>query len=173
VTTTSTLRQAAGNFADYGFCMSQNSNRKEISSGHAMPALKPNSTEPEIVGVFVALTSFASNTRPLWRPDNNHFALIDAATLRDFAQTIHPRNKIPSMHLAVTNKEHPCGCHNDASTNSKDHPDVVCISIIQGGEQISCNAQQRKSIDDHKLQCSEFGELLSAIEKVYREMDRC
>ncbi len=77
------------------------------------------------------------------------------------------------MHLAVTNKEHPCGCHNDASTNSKDHPDVVCISIIQGGERISCNAQQRKSIDDYKLRCSDFGELLAAIEKVYGEMDRC
>jgi hypothetical protein len=75
-TTTSTLRQAAGNFADYGFCTSQNSNQKESITGHAMPALKPISTEPEIVGAFVALTSFASNTRPLWMPDNNHFALI-------------------------------------------------------------------------------------------------
>jgi hypothetical protein len=77
------------------------------------------------------------------------------------------------MHLAVTHKEHPCGCHNDASTNLKDHPDVVCISIIQGGERISCNAQQRKSINDYKLRCSDFGELLLAIEQVYREIDRC
>jgi hypothetical protein len=93
-----------------------------------MPARKPNSTEPEIVGAFVTLTSFASNTRSLWTgPDNNHFALNDAATLKDFAQTIYPQNKIPSMHSAVPNKEHPCGCHNDESTNPKDHPDVVCI----------------------------------------------
>jgi hypothetical protein len=166
VTTTSTLRQAAGNFADHGFCTSQNSNRKESITGHAMPALKPNSTEPEIVGVLVALTSFTSNTRPLWRPDNNHFALIDAATLKDFAQTIHPRNKIPSMHLAVTNKEHPCGCHNDASTNSRDHPDVVYISIIQGGEQISCNAQQR-----NRLMTTSFDALI--LVGYYRLLKRC
>jgi hypothetical protein len=38
---TSTLRQAAGNFSDYGFCTSQNSNRKESIPGHAMPAIKP------------------------------------------------------------------------------------------------------------------------------------
>jgi hypothetical protein len=163
VSTTSTLRQAAGNFADYGFCTSQNSNRKESITGHAMPALKPNSTEPEIVGAFVALTTFASNTRPSWRLDNNHFALIDAATLKEFAQKIPPLNKILSMHSAVTNQEHPCGCHNDAATNSKDHPEVVCISIIEGEERISCNVQQRKSIDDYKLRCSEFGGPLSAI----------
>jgi hypothetical protein len=88
VSTTSTLRQAAGNFADYGFYTSHNSNRKESITGHVMPALKPNSTEPEIVGLFVALTTFAFNTRPLWRLDNNHFALIDAATLKEFAQKI-------------------------------------------------------------------------------------
>jgi hypothetical protein len=138
-----------------------------------MPALKPNSTEPEIVGAFVALTTLASNTRPLWRLDNNHFALIDATTLKEFAQTIHPLNKIPSMHSAVTNQEHPCGCHNDAATNSEDHPDVVCISIIEGEEQISCNSQQRKSIDDYKLRFSESGGPLLAIERVYGEMDEC
>jgi hypothetical protein len=154
VSTLSTLRQAAGNFADYGFCTSQNSNRKESITGHAMPALKPNSTEPEIVGAFIALATFASNTLLLWRLDNNHFALINAATLKEFAQTIHPLNKIPSMHSAVTNQEHPCGCHNDAATNSKDHPDVVCTSIIKVEEQISYNAQQRKSIHDNKLRCS-------------------
>jgi hypothetical protein len=170
VSTTPTLRQAAGNFADYGFCTSQNSNRKESIAGHAMPALKPNSTEPEIVGAFVALATFASNMRPLWRLDNNHFALIDAATLKEFAQKMHPLNQMPSMHSVVTNQEHPCGCHNDAATNSKDQPDVGCISIIEGEEQISCNAQQRKSIDDYKLRCSEFGGPLSAIELTMDEV---
>jgi hypothetical protein len=166
VTTTSTLRQAAGNFADYGFCTSQNSNRKESITGHAMPALKPNSAEPEIVGAFVTLTSFASNTRPLWRPDNNHFALIDAATLKDFTQTIHPRNKIPSMHLAVTNKEHPCGCHNDASTNSKDHPDVVYISIIQGGEESHATLSK-----ESRLMTTSFDALI--LVSYYRLLKRC
>jgi hypothetical protein len=74
------------------------------------------------------------------------------------------------MHSAVTNQEHPCGCHNDAATNSKDHPDVICILIIEGGERISCNAQQRKSIDDYKLRCSEFGGPLSAIELTMDEV---
>jgi hypothetical protein len=49
-------------------------------------AIKQNSTEPEIVGAFVALTTFASSTRPLWRPDKNHFALIDDTILKEFAQ---------------------------------------------------------------------------------------
>jgi hypothetical protein len=40
------------------------------------------------------------------------------------------------MHLAVTSNHQPCVCHNDATTNSKDHPDVVCISIIEGEERI-------------------------------------
>jgi hypothetical protein len=168
----STLRQAAGNFSDYGFCTSQNSNRKESITGHAMPAIKPNSTDPEIIEAFVALTSFASNTRPLWRPDKDHFALIDDAILMEFAHKIDPRNRIPSMHLAVTSNHQPCGCHNDATTNSKDHPDVVCISIIEGEKIISCNAQQRKSIDDYKLRCSDFGEPLLAIEQVYGEMNQ-
>jgi hypothetical protein len=78
--------------ADYGFCQlwiftSQNSNRNEsITTGHVMPAIKPNSTEPEIHGAFIALTTFASNTRPLRRPDKSHFALIGDANLTEFAQ---------------------------------------------------------------------------------------
>jgi hypothetical protein len=38
-----------------------------------MPVIKPNSTEPRIVDVFAALASFASNTRPLSRPDKNQW----------------------------------------------------------------------------------------------------
>jgi hypothetical protein len=76
------------------------------------------------------------------------------------------------MHLAVTSNHQPCGCHNDATTNSKAHPDVVCISIIEGEKRISCNAQQRKSIDNCKLRCSDFGEPLLAIEQVYGEMNQ-
>jgi hypothetical protein len=72
-----TLRQTAGNYADYGFWTSQNSNQYESITGHAMPVIKPNSTEPKILDVFAALASFASNTRPLSRPDKNHFASID------------------------------------------------------------------------------------------------
>jgi hypothetical protein len=49
----STLRQATSNYAHYGFCTSQNSNRKESTTGHAMPALKPTSKVPEIVDVFL------------------------------------------------------------------------------------------------------------------------
>jgi hypothetical protein len=37
-----TVRQAADNYADYGFCSSHNSNWKESVTGHAMPALKEN-----------------------------------------------------------------------------------------------------------------------------------
>ncbi len=55
--------------------------------------------------------------------------------------------------------------------NRKTHANVVCISIIDGNQRILCNAQQRKSIDDYKLRCSEFGKPLLAIEQVYREMD--
>jgi hypothetical protein len=76
------------NYADFGFCTLQNSNRNESITGHAMLAIKSNSTEPEIVGAFVALTTFASSTRPLWRPDKNHFALIDGAILTEFAQNL-------------------------------------------------------------------------------------
>jgi hypothetical protein len=55
----STVRQATGNYADYGFCTSQNSSRRTSTTGHSMPALKPNSTESEIIEVFLALTSLA------------------------------------------------------------------------------------------------------------------
>jgi hypothetical protein len=79
--------------------MSWNSNQKESIAGQAMLALKLNSTKPEIVGAFVALTSFASNTRPLWRPDNDHFTSINAVTLKEFSQKIHLTYKIPSMQL--------------------------------------------------------------------------
>jgi hypothetical protein len=138
-----------------------------------MPALKPNSTVLEVVDVFVALTTFATNTRPLWRPDKDHFASIDNDTLSEFAHKIDGRNGLLLLHLAVTSVEQPCGCHNDGSANSKTHSDVVCISIIDGHERISCNAQQRKSIDNYKLRCSDFGKPLLAIEQVYREMDPC
>jgi hypothetical protein len=167
----STVRQATGNYADYGYCTSQNSNRSTSTTGHSMPALKPNSTAPEIVNVFVTLTKFAANTRPAWRPHNDHFEMMDQEMLSEFAKQIDDRNGLPSLHLAVTSVEHPCGCHNDATTNSKKHADVVCISVIEGEERISCNAQQRKSIDDYKLRCSEFGKPLLAIEQVYREME--
>jgi hypothetical protein len=40
--TWNTVRQAAGNYANYGFCSTQSSNRKESITGHAMPALKEN-----------------------------------------------------------------------------------------------------------------------------------
>jgi hypothetical protein len=52
-----------------------------------------------------------------------------------------------------------------ATPSKEDHPDVVCISIIEGEERISCNAQQRKSIDDYKLRCSAFGEPLLAMNR--------
>jgi hypothetical protein len=149
VISTSTLWQAADNYAGYGFCTSPNSNRNESITGHAMPAIKPNSTELETVEAFVALTSFASNMWPLWRLDKNHFDLIDDAILSEFAKTINPWNKIPSLHSAVTSNHQPCRCHNDASSNLKEHADVVCILIIEGEEQISSNAQQRKLIDDY------------------------
>ena len=105
----STVRQATGNYADYGYCTSQNSNRNGSTTGHAMPALKPNSTVREIVDVFVALTTFATNTRPLWRQDEDHFASIDDDTLSEFAQKIDQRNGLPSLHLAVTSVAQPCG----------------------------------------------------------------
>jgi hypothetical protein len=44
----------------------------------------------------------------LWRPDKNHFALIDDAILTEFAQKIDPWNRIPSMHSAVTSSHQPC-----------------------------------------------------------------
>jgi hypothetical protein len=97
------------NYADHGFCTPQNSNRNSRITGRAILAIKPNSTEPEIVGAFVALTTFASSTRPLWRPDKNHFALIDDAILTEFAKQIDPGNKTPSMHSAVTSNHQPCG----------------------------------------------------------------
>jgi hypothetical protein len=173
VISNSTARQATGNYADYGFCSSQSSNRNESITGHAMPALKPNSKAGEIVDAFVALTSFAANSRPKWRPLDDHFARIKPEILAEFAHKIDKRNSLPSLHIAVTSVKHPCGCHNDGATNSKFHPDVVCISIIDGDERLSCNAQQRKSIDDYKLRCSDFGKPLMAIEEVYRQMEPC
>ena len=44
--------------------------------------------------------------------------------------------------------------------------------LFEGEKRISCNAQQRKSIDDYKLRCSNFGEPLLAIEQVYGEMNQ-
>jgi hypothetical protein len=88
VISNSTLWQAAGDNADYGFCTSQNSNRNDSITGGSMPAIKPMSTVPEIVDVFVAHTTFASNMRPSWRPDENHFALMDDDILSEFAHKI-------------------------------------------------------------------------------------
>jgi hypothetical protein len=122
--------------------------------------MKPNSKVPETLEVFAALTSFASNTWPLWRPNKDHFALTNDDSLSEFVYKIDKRNGIPSLHTLVTSVKQPCGCHNDASLNSKNHADVVCISIIEGEEQISCNAQQIKSIGDYKLHCPDFGEPL-------------
>jgi hypothetical protein len=169
--TSRTIRQATGNYADYGFCTSQNSNRNGSSTGHAMPGLKPNSRLLEIVDAFVALTSFAKHTQPSWRPNGSHFALFDPDVLSEFAHKIDGDNFIPSLHIARTSATNPCGCHNDGATNSKSHQDVVCISVVVNQERISCNAQQRKSIDDYQTRCSECGEPLLATEKVYREMD--
>ncbi len=169
--TVAKVRQAPGNYADYGFCTSQNSNRKESMTGHAMPALKPNSLEPDIIHVFVTLTNFGSNTRPRWRLDEDHFASMDPIGLSEFSQKIDERNKLPSLHLATTSLEQPCGCHNDGSSNSKIHSDVVCVAIIDGDSRISCNAQQRKSIDDYRICCTEFGKPILAMEKVYGNME--
>jgi hypothetical protein len=41
--TSHTICQATGSYADYGFFTSQNSNRDDSTTGHAMPALKANS----------------------------------------------------------------------------------------------------------------------------------
>jgi hypothetical protein len=128
--TNSTVRQVTGNYANYGYCTSQNSNRNKSTTGHVMSALKPNSTVREIVDVFVALTTFASNTRPLWRRDNDHFASIDPDILTKFAHKIDGRNGLPLLHLAVTSVKQPCGCHNDGAANSKTHADVVCINMF-------------------------------------------
>jgi hypothetical protein len=64
--------------------------------------------------------------------------------------------------------ERPCQCHNSDSLNSKIHPDVLCISVLDGETHVSCNAQQQKSINDYNLCCSDFEEaLVVAIEQVY------
>jgi hypothetical protein len=87
------------------------------------------------------------------------------------ANKFDERNNLPSLHAAVTFVEQPCGCHNDGSSNSKIHPNVVCISIIYGDTQISCNAQQRKLIEDYRIRCTEFGKPILAMEKVYGKME--
>jgi hypothetical protein len=68
-----------------------------------MLAIQPNSTEPEIVEAFVALTTFALSTLPLWRPDKHHFALIDDAILTEFAQKLIHGIKFH----ACTQRSHP------------------------------------------------------------------
>jgi hypothetical protein len=80
-----TVQQAAGNYADYGFCTSQNTNQKESITGHAMPALKDNSKMREIVDAFVTLTVFGSKTRSLWRPHEDLYAAINAGLLSSYA----------------------------------------------------------------------------------------
>jgi hypothetical protein len=166
-----TVRQAAGNYANYGFCSSQISNQKESITGQVMPALKENSKAPEIVDAFVALTLFGSKTRPSCRLHEEHFSQIAADVLSHFAGEINKTNKLSSLHTAITSIHQPCGCHNDGTTNSKIHPDFLCASIIDGDKRISCNAQQRKSIDDYKLRCDDFEEALTAIEHVYRNLE--
>jgi hypothetical protein len=136
-----------------------------------MPALKENSKTPEIVDAFVALALFGSKTRPLWRLQKEHFSRITADVLSQFAGKINKKNKLTSLHTAITSIHRPCGCHNDGETNSKIHPNVPCASIIGGEERISCNAQQRKSIDDYKLRCDDFEEALTAIEHVYPNLE--
>jgi hypothetical protein len=170
--TSNTVRQAAGNYADYGFCSSQNSNQKESTTGHAMPALKENSKTPEIVDAFVALTLFGSKTRNLlWRLHKENFSQIATDVLSQFPGKINNKNKVTSLHTAITSIHQPCVCHNDGATNSKIHPYVLCASIIDGDNRISCNAQQRKSIDDYKLRCDDFEEALTAIKHVYRNLE--
>jgi hypothetical protein len=104
----STLQQATGNYADYGFCTSQNSNRKESTTGHAMPALKPTSKVPEIIDVFVTLTTFAASNQPSWRLHDDYFSTFDPEILSEFSNKIDSQNGLPSLHLAVTCVEHPC-----------------------------------------------------------------
>jgi hypothetical protein len=93
-----TVWLATSDCADCGFCMSQNSNCNGSATGHAMPGLKSNSRPPEIVDAFVALTSFAKHTQPLWRPKDDHFALNDPNILAEFAHKINVNNSIPSLH---------------------------------------------------------------------------
>jgi hypothetical protein len=44
------------------------------------------------------------------------------------------------------------------------------VSVIDGDEQISCKAQQSKSIDDCKLHCDDLEGALLAIKQVYQNV---
>jgi hypothetical protein len=84
----STVWQASGNYANYDFVHHKNRDQNESTIGHAMPAMKPNSKVPQIIDVLVPLTSFDMNTPLLWRPIEDHFALIDEDSLSEFAHKI-------------------------------------------------------------------------------------
>jgi hypothetical protein len=121
-----------------------------------MPALKPTSKVPEIVEVFVRLTTFAASNRPSWRLHDDYFSMFNPNILSEFSNKIDHRNGLPSLHLAVTCVERPCQCRNNCFMNSKIHPDLLCIYGLDGDTRVSFNAQQRKSIYHYKIRCPDF-----------------
>ena len=163
-------RQASRKWVDYGFTSSQCSRRNESNTGHSMPQIKPNTTLPGVVNVFLALSTLARDTYPEWRLDTSYEDAIEARKLNEFSRRIHEDNLIPSLRLAATSHATRCGCHNDRRTNSKTLSDVVGISIINNEARLSCNGQQRKSIDDYEVRVTDQGEAIAAIEKVYQEL---
>jgi hypothetical protein len=123
-----------------------------------------------VVNVFLALSTLARDTYPDWRPETSYEDVIEERKLTEFARKIHLDNLIPSLRLAATSHSTRCGCHNDRKTNSKKLNDVLGISIIKNEARLSCNGQQRKSIDDFEVRVTDQGEAIAAIEKIYREL---
>ena len=163
-------RQSPGNSVDYGYTTSQSTSRKNSESGHAKPAMKNNTRLPEIKRAFVTISDLAQDFRPRWRPGGDPFEYMDETTRFEFAQAIHERNFLESLHPAVTTIDRQCGCHNDNHVNSNILSDVYCLSIVVDEQRLSINAQQRKSIDDYKLRTSDQGELLFTLEKIYESI---
>ena len=158
-------RHKSGTSRDYGFCGSQNSSADGSATGIPAPRMKAGSTEPAVQEAMVAITEAAL------RIDPNVFDQVDARAFNEFAQKIHPKNKLTSGRESETSPGSCCGIHDDQSTNSRVMTRVFGVSVIQNGIRHSFNAQHKHSVDAYCHRVADSMTLMTQIQDFVRQCD--
>ena len=164
------IRQAVGNFFDYGVCAGHSISREREDNGNSKPNIKGATFHPTVLSSFIALSDAVKENNPKWRPNQSYEDILPEEYIIKFANQINQSCVIPSDHVSKTSVEQQCDCHNDRSSMSSILPEVACVSKIVHNERYSVNGQQRKSIDNYCNRVSETADVFETISKVITDL---
>jgi hypothetical protein len=97
--------------------------------GISFPAVKP--TDSDHTKAMVALTALLRSHVFNDLKDTVYFDAVNLERASSFAENLAPNNLLEAMRSALSNAQHPCGCHEDAHNDPHPHfSTVITFSIL-------------------------------------------